>query len=73
MSEQKPVILRIDDDPGVSRAVQRDLRRQYGEGFRWNSDKRHLLDLVRAIARRVSRPGAAGRSHGERPDSKENP
>ena len=34
MSEQKPVILSIDDDPGVSRAVQRDLRRQYGEGFR---------------------------------------
>ena len=29
--------------------------------------------LVRAIARRVSRPGAAGRSHGEHPDSKENP
>jgi thioredoxin reductase (NADPH) len=34
MSDQKPVILSIDDDPGVSRAVQRDLRRQYGEGFR---------------------------------------
>jgi thioredoxin reductase (NADPH) len=34
MSDQKPVILSIDDDPGVSRAVQRDLRRRYGEGFR---------------------------------------
>ena len=34
MSEQKPVILSIDDDPAVSRAVQRDLRRQYGERYR---------------------------------------
>ena len=34
MSEQKPVIMSIDDDPGVSRAVQRDLRRRYGESFR---------------------------------------
>lgn len=30
----KPVLLSVDDDPGVSRAVARDLRRQYGEQFR---------------------------------------
>src|SRR4051794_4319328 len=30
----KPVLLSVDDDPAVSRAVARDLRRQYGEHFR---------------------------------------
>jgi thioredoxin reductase (NADPH) len=30
----KPVLLTVDDDPGVSRAVARDLRRRYGEEFR---------------------------------------
>ena len=30
----KPVLLTVDDDPGVSRAVARDLRRQYGSEFR---------------------------------------
>jgi len=30
----KPVLLSVDDDPGVSRAVARDLRRQYGEDYR---------------------------------------
>ena len=30
----KPVLLSVDDDPGVSRAVARDLRRRYGEEFR---------------------------------------
>ena len=28
------VILTVDDDPGVSRAVARDLRRRYGESYR---------------------------------------
>jgi len=31
---RKPVILTVDDDPAVSRAVARDLRRHYGEKFR---------------------------------------
>ncbi|MGV0798538.1 response regulator, partial [Mycolicibacterium elephantis] len=31
---RKPVILTVDDDPAVSRAVARDLRRHYGEAFR---------------------------------------
>ena len=30
----RPVILTVDDDPGVSRAVARDLRREYGEFHR---------------------------------------
>lgn len=31
---RKPVLLTIDDDPGVSRAVARDLRRRYGQEHR---------------------------------------
>ncbi|MCV7227406.1 FAD-dependent oxidoreductase [Mycolicibacterium komossense] len=30
----KPIILSVDDDPSVSRAVARDLRRHYGESYR---------------------------------------
>jgi thioredoxin reductase (NADPH) len=30
----RPAIVTVDDDPGVSRAVARDLRRRYGEGHR---------------------------------------
>ncbi|MGH9245296.1 MAG: FAD-dependent oxidoreductase [Acidimicrobiales bacterium] len=33
-TDRKPVLLTVDDDPGVSRAVARDLRRQYGEEYR---------------------------------------
>ncbi|MEV6195436.1 FAD-dependent oxidoreductase [Streptomyces sp. NPDC051920] len=33
-SPARTVILTVDDDPGVSRAVARDLRRRYGEGHR---------------------------------------
>jgi thioredoxin reductase (NADPH) len=31
---RRPVILTVDDDPGVSRAVARDLRRRYGQDHR---------------------------------------
>src|SRR5215211_1042876 len=31
---RKPVIISVDDDPAVSRAVARDLRRRYGENYR---------------------------------------
>lgn len=34
MTEQKPVILAVDDEPEVLRAVQRDLRRQYASDYR---------------------------------------
>ena len=33
-ASRKPVILTVDDDPGVSRAVARDLRRHYGQAHR---------------------------------------
>jgi thioredoxin reductase (NADPH) len=33
-AESRPVIITVDDDPGVSRAVARDLRRKYGETHR---------------------------------------
>jgi len=33
-TERKPILLTVDDDPGVSRAVARDLRRQYGGDYR---------------------------------------
>src|SRR5262245_50508104 len=32
--DRKPILLTVDDDPGVSRAVARDLRRQYGATHR---------------------------------------
>ncbi len=32
--EPRPAIVTVDDDPDVSRAVARDLRRQYGERYR---------------------------------------
>jgi thioredoxin reductase (NADPH) len=34
MEAGKPVLLTVDDDPGVSRAVARDLRRRYGQDNR---------------------------------------
>lgn len=34
MSEQKPVILAVDDEPEVLRAVQRDLRSRYAKEYR---------------------------------------
>src|SRR5262245_2355929 len=34
MEVSKPVLLTVDDDPGVSRAVARDLRRRYGPDYR---------------------------------------
>ena len=33
-ADRKPILLTVDDDPGVSRAVARDLRRQYGREYR---------------------------------------
>jgi thioredoxin reductase (NADPH) len=30
----KPVLMTVDDDPGVSRSVARDLRRRYGQDYR---------------------------------------
>jgi thioredoxin reductase (NADPH) len=47
----KPVLLSVDDDPGVSRAVARDLRRQYGADFRVlrASSGREALEALREL------------------------
>ena len=34
MVGSRPVLLTVDDDPGVSRAVARDLRKRYGQDYR---------------------------------------
>jgi thioredoxin reductase (NADPH) len=33
-TDRKPILLTVDDDPSVSRAVARDLRRNYGDSYR---------------------------------------
>src|SRR3982751_3570770 len=50
----KPVLLTVDDDPGVSRAVARDLRRRYGEHYRGVRADSALdaLDALKEIKRR---------------------
>ena len=50
----KPVLLTVDDDPGVSRAVARDLRRRYGEHYRVVRADSALdaLDALKEIKRR---------------------
>jgi len=47
----RPAILTVDDDPSVSRAVARDLRRQYGEGYRIvrAESGQQALDALREI------------------------
>jgi thioredoxin reductase (NADPH) len=47
----KPVLLSVGDDPGVSRAVARDLRRNYGERFRVlrASSGAEALDALREL------------------------
>jgi thioredoxin reductase (NADPH) len=47
----KPVLLSVDDDPGVSRAVARDLRRRYGDDFRVlrASSGREAMEALREL------------------------
>jgi thioredoxin reductase (NADPH) len=47
----RAAILTVDDDPGVSRAVARDLRRRYGENYRIvrAEDGPQALDALREI------------------------
>jgi thioredoxin reductase (NADPH) len=51
---QKPVILTVDDDPDVLRAIERDLRRHYEERYRvLRADSgRAALDLLGRLQRR---------------------
>ena len=56
----KPTILAVDDDPGVSRAVARDLRRHYGERFRVvrASSGEEALEALRELTLRGDRVAA---------------
>ena len=47
----RPVLLTVDDDPGVSRAVARDLRRRYGETYRIvrAESGEQALDVLREV------------------------
>jgi thioredoxin reductase (NADPH) len=53
----RPVILTVDDDQAVSRAVARDLRRRYGEGYQIvrASSGDEALDALREIKLRGGR------------------
>src|SRR5688572_7751149 len=50
-SVSSPAILTVDDDPAVSRAVARDLRRRYGERYRVvrASSGQEALEALREI------------------------
>lgn len=47
----RPAIVTVDDDPGVSRAIARDLRRNYGDRYRVvrATSGREALDAVREM------------------------
>src|SRR3954463_15024969 len=51
MPEGRPVLLTVDDDASVSRAVARDLRRRYGEHYRIvrAEDPQQALDALREV------------------------
>ena len=52
MPEGRPVLLTVDDDPSVSRAVARDLRRRYGERLPRRAGRgpaRQALDALREV------------------------
>src|SRR5918998_4690358 len=52
-----PAILTVDDDPSVSRAIARDLRRRYGENYRIirASSATEALEALREIKLRGGR------------------
>ena len=56
----RPVLLTVDDDPSVSRAVARDLRRRYGEDFRIVRAESgpDALEALKEILRRGERVAA---------------
>src|SRR5215204_6539415 len=50
-TDRMPILLTVDDDPAVSRAVARDLRRQYGGRYRVvrSASGREALDTLREL------------------------
>ena len=59
-TQPRPVLLTVDDDPSVSRAVARDLRRRYGEDFRIVRAESgpDAIDALKEILRRGERVAA---------------
>ena len=55
-ADRKPILLTVDDDPGVSRAVARDLRRKYGASYRVvrSQSGPEALDTLRELKLRGS-------------------
>jgi thioredoxin reductase (NADPH) len=47
----RPVLLTVDDDPNVLRAIERDLRQKYGSRFRiFKTDSgQKALELVKQL------------------------
>ena len=52
MTETKPVIIAVDDEPEVVQAVQRDLRARYASDYRivWASGGQEAIDTLRSLA-----------------------
>ena len=52
----RPAIVTVDDDPGVSRAIARDLRRRYGDRYRIvrAESGQAALDALREMKLRLS-------------------
>jgi thioredoxin reductase (NADPH) len=52
MTETKPVILAVDDEPEVIQAVQRDLRARYSDDYRivWAGGGQEAIDTLRTLA-----------------------
>ena len=50
----KPILLTVDDDPDVLRAVERDLRKEYAENYRVlrAESGAEALDLLRKLEQR---------------------
>jgi thioredoxin reductase (NADPH) len=52
MTETKPVIIAVDDEPEVIQAVQRDLRAKYSDDYRvvWAGGGQEAIDTLRTLA-----------------------
>ena len=52
MTEAKPVIIAVDDEAEVVKAVQRDLRSRYASDYRivWASGGQEAIDTLRSLA-----------------------
>jgi thioredoxin reductase (NADPH) len=52
MSDAKPVIIAVDDEPEVVQAIQRDLRSRYAKDYRvvWANDGREAIETLKTLA-----------------------